>query len=279
MHKRLAIFVIVVSALLHQSAAWATDSGEYPPPPPNQSGQTSGTFTVHQGWGHGSPGSTPPHTGPAATYCTAKDGHYGKVTAAPYTGTDFPYPTPSGPGQWYLTRCGGHDGWVWWRGPNAAPAANMADLLNLLTPLPPEINLSPTGDQVVNMRSFMWVEPKAVTQQATAPDGSTITITATPGDVLWDAGDGTPWFWCPSANSSTPYDAAKSDDAQVTCSHLYDHSSANAPNHAFVLTAHVHWTGTWSGTGGAAGGGALGDIETITSAPVQVSEIQALNRS
>ena len=280
MHRRLAISVLVVIGALSLAApAFGGVNGKIdPPPPPPTTKRSDGEFHVQRNWGYGYPGGPRTKGGPAATYCTAKDGTYGKVTAVPYTGTDFPYPTPSGPGQWYLTRCGGHDGWVWWRGPAGAPAVNDQALLNELAPVPPDIHLNPTGQQVVNLRTFMWVQPVAVTVPAVAADGSSITITATPGDVLWDAGDGTPWWWCHS--DGVPYDPSKPDDQQSACSHTYTRSSAGAgPDNQFILTAHVQWTGTWSGTGGAAGGGQLGTIETTSSVPISVAEIQALNTS
>src|SRR5207248_1222506 len=124
--------------------------------------QGGGTFGAGAHWGGGTPGGSRAPGGSVATMCTAKDGTYGKVTAKPYTGTDHP-PTPPGPGEWYQTFCGGHPGWVWWRGPNAGPAANLQDLIDRLTPVAPDVSLSPTGDQLVNLRTFMWVDPVAVT--------------------------------------------------------------------------------------------------------------------
>jgi hypothetical protein len=283
MHKRLSLCALIVLVVLgHAAPVFAGLGYQYPPtptpPPPPTTKKSGGQFDIKRDWGYGNPGAPHVKGGPAATNCTAKDGTYGKATAHPYTGTNHP-PTPSGPGEWYQTFCAGHAGWVWWRGPAGVPAANEQALLNQLAPVPPDIHLNPTGQQVVNLRSFMWVAPIAVTTPAVAADGSSITITATPGDVLWDAGDGSPWWWCHS-DGGAAYDPSKSDDAQSACSHTYARSSAAAgPQHEFTLTAHEQWTGTWTGTGGAAGGGSLGTIETSSSVPVSVAEIQALNTS
>jgi hypothetical protein len=280
MHKRLALGVLIAAVVLgHSAPAFALSDGKLPPPPPPPPThkQGGGSFTVDRKWGYGDPGSKQTGGGSNAINCTAKDGHYGKVTAKPYTGTDIPYPTPTTPGQWYQTFCGGHAGWVWWRGNGGPPAANLQALLNQLAPIPPDVHISPTGDQIVNMTSFVWVDPVAVSVPAVAPDGSAITITATPGDVVWDFGDGTPLLWCHSS-AANAYDPAKPDAAQTACSHTYARSSAGAgPTNQFTLTAHVEWTGSWAGTGGAAGGGSLGTLETTSSVPLTVAEIQALN--
>src|SRR4051812_6017403 len=117
MYKRLSLWlVLVVAVLWPATAAFAGDAGYAPPPPPPTTHHGGGTFGVGTSWKYGTPGSHGSGTGSAATMCTAKDGTYGKVTAKPYTGTDHP-PTPAGPGEWYQTFCGGHAGWVWWRGP------------------------------------------------------------------------------------------------------------------------------------------------------------------
>ena len=187
---------------------------------------------------------------------------------------------------WYLQRCTDPDGSqttqfiaVEVTDPDPAPdpevlRARAVEELHLPTP---SIAMSPPGDQVVHIASWLWLDgamwrPHASTASAGAV---TATVTAIPVRTLWDMGTGTVVV-CDGPGQ--PYDTSRPDAAQSTsCSHTYRNSSAGLPGDAYPVTVTVEWELSWSVTG-APGGGPLPGLTTSTSTSVPVSEIQALNQ-
>jgi hypothetical protein len=168
---------------------------------------------------------------------------------------------------------------VWLPAPPAIDPQVLARQALDRTPIPsPEIRLNPPAgqDQVVNVPTWMWIDPTAwAPVSATASAGSvTVTATATPTSVSWDMGNGDVVV---CAGPGTPYDhSASAEDQQSDCSYTYRRSSASRPTGAFTMQVTMTWGVTWTATG-APGGGSLGVAQRTTASPVRVAEIQAVN--
>lgn len=142
-------------------------------------------------------------------------------------------------------------------------------------PLPlPQPHLSPTGDQIVNLPSWLWVSGWDAKQSSVSVPGVTVTVTAHPESVIWSMGDGSTVV-CNGAG--TPYDPNRLEAEQTsTCTHTYRRSSASRPGLTYPVAVTVRWRASW-GASGFAGGGALGTIDRTTTIPVRVGEVQAIN--
>jgi hypothetical protein len=165
----------------------------------------------------------------------------------------------------------------------AAPAVNPAVLAQQAeSQLPlatPSIEMAPpaTSDQLVNVSTWLWINPAAwQTLSATATAGPvSATATATPAKVVWSMGDGQQ-VTC--AGPGTPYDPSN-PNASTDCSYTWTQSSAGQPGSAYQVTATVYWQVTWAATG-AAGGGNFGLIPgPAAHVAAQVAESQAINNA
>jgi hypothetical protein len=141
----------------------------------------------------------------------------------------------------------------------------------------PSIDMAPpaTSEQLVNVSTWMWINPAAWQgQSATAAAGPvSATATATPVEVVWSMGDGQQ-IRC--AGPGTPYDPSN-PNATTNCSYTWPQSSAGQPDGAYQVTATVYWQVTWTATG-APGGGDLGQVAGPTArVAVRVAESQAVN--
>jgi hypothetical protein len=195
-------------------------------------------------------------------------------------------PTPGG--AWYVYQCSGNGQrdavfrdpiWIPDAAATVGPAAPSAAALatqaeNNLRLAPPLIHFSPTGQQLVNLPTWLWLDPQTWTAQsatATVP-GISVTATATPTFVTWSMGDGNivtctgpGTAYAPSANPSS---------RSPSCGYTYRRASSGQPDSTFTVTATVHWSVTWAGNGQ---GGTFADLATTTAAGVPVTESQALN--
>lgn len=190
-------------------------------------------------------------------------------------------PRGDGDGTWYRKICtedGRSSATIVW-GASVDTEALARRALNY-TPLPaPRIGMNPPPerDQLVNLRTWLWVEDStwgSRSADASVP-GVTVTVTAQAERVVWDMGNGDEVV---CVGPGTPYDARKPEGAQDTdCSYTYRHGSAGQPDDRFVITATVEWRATWSAEG-APGGGDLGLVRRSASVAVRVAEAQALNQ-
>jgi len=152
------------------------------------------------------------------------------------------------------------------------PVALAQQALQYVPLSPPLIGMSPAPgrDQLVNVATWLWVDPAAwapVSASASA-GGVRVTTTATPVRVVWDMGDGAA-VTCPGPG--TPYDPAH-PAATPSCSYTY-----RRPGERLAVTATVEWSVRWVSTSGA--GGDLGVARRASSVPVRVAESQAVNTS
>ncbi len=150
--------------------------------------------------------------------------------------------------------------------PSGAEAAAVAAAS--LTVGVPEVATSPPagGVQLVGVATWFWVaDPSPISASASLP-GVSATVTATPGTLRLDLGDGTS-LDCPGRG--TPYDPGRSSKAQQTdCSHVYD--LYGDP----TVVATLDWAVTWTATTGESG--TLPTISRSTSLPLHVEEAQAV---
>jgi hypothetical protein len=191
-------------------------------------------------------------------------------------------------GAWYVYKCTGKGVldavyrppvWI----PNRPAASGMAvadpaalarqayQQLRLPTPV---IAVSPTGAQLVNLPSWLWLDrrgwgPRSAT--AAAP-GVSVTATASPSSVSWSMGDS---HAVTCSGPGTPYTAgADPAGGSPDCGYTYRRSSAGQPGEAFEVTATVRWTVAWSGAGRS---GSFAGLTTTARIALRVAESQALN--
>jgi hypothetical protein len=197
-------------------------------------------------------------------------------------------PPQAGGGKWYVYQCSG-PGWhdALYRPPIWIPDGQQPGAVNLPSPaelaqqaysqlqLPaPVIRANPTATQLVNLPTWMWVDPSSWgnrTSTASVPGWVSVTATAVPTSVTWSTGDGST-VTC--SGPGTPFTGGNPKASSPDCGHTYRVSSHGQPNGTFAVAATVHWTVTWAGAGQA---GAFPDLTTTGTAAFTVAESQALN--
>ncbi|MHB1553940.1 MAG: hypothetical protein ACYCSX_05035 [Acidimicrobiales bacterium] len=183
------------------------------------------------------------------------------------------------PGQWVFPVCAGPGPIdpmpaVWVTG--AVPAAGgfqvapvvvaeqAAKTLGLSSPV---IEMAPPDGhpQLVNVATWMWVDPATWHPlTATASAGPvTTTATAAPTRVVWTMGDGAT-VTC--VGPGTPYDPS-APGGSTGCSYTWPTAGT------YTVTATIYWSVSWSATG-AAGGGSLG-VQAGPAAEVTVHVVQS----
>jgi hypothetical protein len=286
---RVWVAVAIVAFLGMQGAlvAWAAT---------NTSTASDGGNAVHVGVGSA---TSNPGRGPRRPV------HKGKRSAAtPAPCTYIPLPAgeaktfgPGGPtpGAWYFVKCPGrnltiYNGALSWFpsrppvGPTTAvaPSALALQAASSLTLPKPVLNLNPSAFSVVNLSSWLWIDQQAwhsYRASATA-GGVSATAIATPETVTWSMGDG---HSVVCDGPGTPYQPAISVEAQTTdCSYTYASSSAGLPssdgdpnNGAYNVTATITWAVSWT-TAGVVGGGALPSLQTNSTVPVRVEQVESV---
>lgn len=176
-------------------------------------------------------------------------------------------------GAWYEKTCDGvFMGAVYLRGtPNAVdPSEVAAEVLRRMTVPVPELALSPTGDQVVNLPSWLWIANWEPLTGTASVGGVTVRVTASPSSARWTFGDGASLSCAPGVPWSPGADPGRA------CTHTWTRSSASRPAENYPLGVSVTWSASYSVTGGA-GGGALPSITRTSTLPVRVAEVQAVN--
>ncbi len=181
------------------------------------------------------------------------------------------------PGTWYAKWCGVAEFEGFFFVTNVNPVA-LADEASKHLPLPlPRPELSPSGDQIVNLPTWLWLGgPWAPLSSTVSVPGVSVTALAVPEQVVWTMGDGGQVV---CDGPGTPYNAEIAAAAQApTCAYTYTNSSATQPELHYQAAVTVRWHATWSASG-IAGGGDLGTIERTNTFTVRVGEVQALNTS
>lgn len=189
---------------------------------------------------------------------------------------------PSGEGGWYFKTCVSPDGtvatfpgpiWV----PGAAPVASpevLARQARARLRLPSvAIRLNPSGDQLVNLPTWLALDPaswQSATATAAVP-GVSVTATARPTKAEWSLGDGN-WVTCTGPGSvwQQGMDPMRSSP---DCGYTYRRSSADAPGAAYTVRVTVTWEVTWAGAGRA---GTVPGLTTTGTVATRVAESQAI---
>ena len=159
--------------------------------------------------------------------------------------------------------------------PVVDPAVLAQEAASRLVVDPPQVQLSPKTDvnQIVQLPTWMWVSNWESQSASASVPGVTSTVTATPITVTWDMGNGDQVL---CNGPGTPFDFSRPEEEQSTdCSFTYRHSSTSQPGGVYRLSATVTYEVSWSAEG-APGGGALPAVSEISSVPVRVMEIHAV---
>ncbi|MEO3852616.1 hypothetical protein ABGB09_34205 [Streptomyces sp. B8F3] len=192
-----------------------------------------------------------------------------------------------GPGAWYVWSCSGtgtrdalYRPPVWLpEGPpgeeaDAGPSpATLAERAYEQLQLPgPDIASSPSGDQLVQVPTWLWLEGwEPVSATASVP-GVSVRATARPTRAEWSLGDGSTVV---CRGPGTPYQA-KGDPSRPSpdCGHTYRSSSAGQPGDEYPVSVEVRWTVSWSGAGQS---GTFPGLTTQATTAFRVDEGPALN--
>lgn len=207
-----------------------------------------------------------------------------------------PPPGVTAPGSWFSILCTNAGGGttttnLWISSAPGAPAAPPAvdpyavalqaeNSLNLpsLT-----IGFNPPTNAVVNLPTWLWVDPALWHPYVvSATVGAvTATATATPTSVTWNLGDGGSLV---CAGPGTAYRTDLPASAQQTsCSYVYQTTSLGQPSSdgspndgAFRVTATVAWQVVWTAQG-APGGGNLPPLTTTSTTNLRVEQVESVN--
>lgn len=188
-------------------------------------------------------------------------------------------------GQWYFYTCVGPPDllmgnlFVPANRPAVAPAT-LARMAYRYLPLPPpgiRVNPPADRDQLVNLESWLWVEPATWgTRSATASvPNESATVTAVPVSVTWTMGDG---GQVTCRGPGVPYDTRRPPtDQHTNCSYTYRRSSAGQPGERYPVTATTTWAITWTATGVVAASGTLPPLLRTSQTSLRVAEAEAIN--
>ncbi len=171
--------------------------------------------------------------------------------------------------------------WQWLRVPDVADAVTEAEQ-DVRRRLPaPRGRFSPdlaAGAVVVRVPVWFAVPGQwsAVSASAGSP-GASVTVTATPTELRFDPGDGSPPVSC--AGPGPVFVLGTPEPARPpACSYAYLNASTAAPGgQGWPGVLSIGWTVTWVASDGEHGG--LADVTTREDVPVEVREIEAVERA
>lgn len=143
-------------------------------------------------------------------------------------------------------------------------------------------NAAPTGTVddpfVTGVETHLWISSalfQPVVAEAEIPGLMRVTVTATPADPVWRAGDRTAPFTC-----GGPGEPWNDGDRVAECGHVYQDSTSIAPSGTFTLAVTTTWNVVSEcvnlATGGSCGGSIMPPRILTTTRPVTVAEIQAI---
>ncbi|MGO1053694.1 hypothetical protein [Crossiella sp. CA198] len=181
--------------------------------------------------------------------------------------------------RYYLKQCEGEaPGWVVLSPGAVPPPPSPRELAvqarSRLRPPSPVISFSPSTAQLVNLPTWLWIDPvrwRPVSATAGVPALS-VTAIATPVTLSFAMGDGAT-VHC--GGPGTPF-SGKDNPAAASpdCGHTYRVVTGNSARGEFPVTATIRWRITWAG-GGESGG--LPDLTTTTTVTVRIEEAHSLS--
>jgi hypothetical protein len=264
---------VVATLVFGTGTGWAGDWN------PTSRGTGGVAVTVHRA---GTPGADSAAGGNSGVTCK-----YVKDTSPWPEGVTDPH--AGAQGAYYTSIC--HSGpisyqnivvsfnlWVPDSQPAVAPAV-LAQTARRYLPLPaPGIRTSPavSVDQVVNVPTWLWVDPATWgPRSATASvPNETATVTATPVSVTWTLGDGSRVV---CHGPGTPYTGGDPARPSPDCGHLYRRSSAGQPGLRYPVTATTSWRISWVASGVVAASGSLAPLARTATTTLRVAEAQTVN--
>jgi len=182
-------------------------------------------------------------------------------------------------GQWARWDCSDGTAGIAWlptNRPVVAPVVLAREAYRYL-PLPaPRVRTNPAvgRDQLVNLRTWLWIDPAtwgARSATASVP-GLSATVTAVPVSVTWAMGDGGRVV---CRGPGTPYDPKRPEAAQhPACAYIYRHAAD-----AYAVTATTRWRITWVAHGVQAGGTLPPLARSSPATLLRVVEVQAINNN
>jgi len=146
----------------------------------------------------------------------------------------------------------------------------------------PVIGTNPSSFSVVNLPTWLWIDPSIWHRfSATATAGSvSATAVAAPQSVTWSMGDGQVAV-C-DGNGTSYRIGVPANDQSTGCSYTYRRSSIGQPSAdgypndgAFPVTATITWAVSWTSTG-ALGGGVLPTLQTTSSISIRVEQVESV---
>jgi len=278
--------VLLASSAVAWAGAWGGDSGDTV-----SVGVSSSSTSYSQPGGSSYHGASRPASASASVKSPAIICQLVAVSSSSSQALGAGGPTP---GQWYLSSCSdspihGPRGGLVWVPNSTAPASVGVDPLSLaqqaadsITLPGPAIHANPSAYSVVNVPTWLWIDPstwRPFVASATA-GGVTATAVATPSYVTWSMGDGGTVV---CEGSGVAYDTTQPASEQHTdCSYTYRQSSIGQPSPdgnpndgAYPVTATITWAVTWTVTG-ATGEGALPNLRTSSTIFVRVEQIESI---
>ena len=147
----------------------------------------------------------------------------------------------------------------------------------------PTLHFNPTGSSVVNLPTWLWIDPSVWHSYSVTVAVGTVSVSAvaTPSAVVWQMGDG---GGVSCAGPGRAFDVSRPARTQVTaCAYRYRSSSlgqasadGNPDGAAYPVRATVNWAVTWSATG-AEGGGTLPPLATSASSSLRVVQVESVD--
>jgi hypothetical protein len=145
-----------------------------------------------------------------------------------------------------------------------------------LSPPTLTIGTAPIGREgLVGLPEWFWIDAGAyqMLSKTVTLGGLSATVTAKPGPLVINPGNGQATFTCPGPG--TPYNPRESASGQQSqCTYLYTQPSAGQPNNEFTASISVTWTASWTGTGGA--GGTLAPITRTAAIELSIAQAETV---
>ena len=201
-------------------------------------------------------------------------------------------PTPGG---WYSITCvNGSTGanttqtvWITSQAPATTPgvdprtvALQAEDSLRLPSPT---LHFNPAASSVVNLPTWLWVDPSIWHPHSVTASAGAVSATAvaTPVAVTWRMGDGGAVTCAGPGRAFDLFLPARMQD--TACLYAYRTSSLGQPftdgnpdTAAYLVRATITWTVSWSAAG-APGQGTLPSLATSAVTPVRVVQVESVD--
>ena len=204
-------------------------------------------------------------------------------------------PGGSTPGGWYSVTCiddatgaaTTRTEWISDQAVATAPAVDPHQVAlqaeNSLDLPVPSLHVNPSGPSVVNLPTWLWIDPSVWHQYSVTASAGTVSATAvaTPESVTWEMGDGGAVV---CTGPGHPFEAALPAGGQRTpCAFTYRTSSAGQPSSdgnpddaAYTVRATITWDVSWTAQG-APGQGLLPSLTTSAESSLRVVQVESVN--